>query len=286
VELYGSQEAGNRAYNELEVLSRRNGLAFADVVEQAKKLMSFGLDPLNGSLQALVDQNAAVGGSMEDLDGKILALGQAWAKQKLQGEEILQLVERGVPVWDLLQKATGKSVQELQKLSSAGKLGREVIQQLYEEIGRANSGASTRALGSLSGLLAQASARWLEFKQRVVEAGLGDYLKQQLTSLLQSTGGLEGLARRVSDAIIGVIDGLKRVGEQILPLAKSIGGATLWLGKHADAVLLLAKAYVALQLAKVAQGFSLVAGGARAATTATAAAASSANAAAGSVGRL
>src|SRR5690606_1033056 len=117
VELYGSQEAGNRAYGELEVLSRRNGLAFADVVEQAKKLMSFGLDTVNGSLQALVDQSAAVGGSMEDLDGKILALGQAWAKQKLQGEEILQLVERGVPVWDLLQKATGKNVQELQKLS-------------------------------------------------------------------------------------------------------------------------------------------------------------------------
>ena len=39
---------------------------------------------------------------MERLNGMTLALGQAWAKQKLQGEEILQLVERGVPVWSLL----------------------------------------------------------------------------------------------------------------------------------------------------------------------------------------
>src|SRR5690606_14422144 len=139
-----------------------------------------GIDPLNGSLQALIDQNAAAGGSLQDLEGKVLAVGQAWAKQKLQGEEILQLVERGVPVWDLLQKATGKNVEELQKLSAKGELGRSTIAALIPEIGKASDGAANRSLGTLSGLLSQASARWLEFKQQIVAAGLGDYLKQQL----------------------------------------------------------------------------------------------------------
>ena len=114
-----------------------SAVAFQDVVDQAKKLKAFGLDPLNGSLQALIDQNAAVGGSQQDLEGKVLALGQAWAKQKLQGEEILQLVERGVPVWSLLEKATGLNVTQLRKLSEQGKLGRDTIKALYEEIGKA-----------------------------------------------------------------------------------------------------------------------------------------------------
>ena len=70
------------------------------------------------------------------------ASGQAWAEQKLQGEEILQLVEPGVPIWSLLEKVTGKNTQELQKLSSAGKLGRDTIKLLTQEIGKSSEGAA------------------------------------------------------------------------------------------------------------------------------------------------
>lgn len=255
-ELYGSQEAGNRAYADLEVLSKRNGLAMADVVEQARKLKAFGLDPLNGSLQALIDQNAAAGGSQEDLAGKVLALGQAFAKQKFQGEEILQLVERGVPVWDLLQKATGKNVTQLQKLSSEGKLGRDVIRQLYEEMGRASAGAATRSLGSLRGLIAQASAGWLKFKQDVVAAGVGDYLKQQFSELLAATGGMGGLAKRVSEGIISSLEAIKRFGLQLAPVFKAVGEGALVLARNAEAVLFLAKTYATLKLVQLATQFS------------------------------
>ena len=60
----------------------------------------------------------------------------------LVGEEALQLIERGVPVWDLLAKATGRNVQELQKMSEAGQLGRDVILQLIDAMGRQNAGAT------------------------------------------------------------------------------------------------------------------------------------------------
>lgn len=251
--LYGSQAEGNAVYAKLAELAKRNGLAMDATVASAQKLKAFGLDPLNGSLQALIDQNAAVGGSQQDLEGKILALGQAWAKQKLQGEEILQLVERGVPVWDLLQKATGKNVQELQKLSEQGKLGRDTIAALIAEIGRASSGAATGGLSSLSGLVAQASARWLDFKQKVVEAGVGDYLKQQLRELLAATGGMDGLAKRVSDAIIGVLETAKRLGQSLAPIVGMLGNLTLEISRHATALTLLAKAYAAVKLASFFQ---------------------------------
>lgn len=38
---------------------------------------------------AMVDTMAASGGGVEQLDGLVLALGQAWTKGKLQGEEAL-----------------------------------------------------------------------------------------------------------------------------------------------------------------------------------------------------
>lgn len=267
--MYGSQTEGNRVYAELADVAKRNGMAMDGVLSAAQKLKAFGLEPLNGSLQALIDQNAAVGGSQEELEGKVLALGQAWAKQKLQGEEILQLVERGVPVWDLLQKVTGKNVDELQKLSSAGELGRDVITALYEEIGNASAGAATRGLSSMSGLVAQLSARWLDFRTQVVDAGVGEYMQQQLRQLLQATGGLDGLAKRVSEAIVSTLQAVKGLGHQLLPLGKAVAGITLTLAKHAEAVVLLGKVYVALKLASVAQGFLSIATAARSATVAT-----------------
>ena len=284
--LYGSQEAGNRAYERLKTLSEQNGIAFDVLVEQAKKLKAFGLDPLNGSMQALIDQNAAVGGSNEDLAGKVLALGQAWAKQKLQGEEILQLVERGVPVWDLLQKATGKNVDELQKLSSAGKLGRDVITALYQEMGRADAGAANRALGSMTGLVSQLSARWVEFRQKVVDAGVGEYFKRQLQDLLAATGGMDGLARRVSDGIVGTLESLKRFAQQVALVVKPIGAATLSLAKQAEAVMFLGKVYVALKLAQWAQGFAGLANSIRTTTAATGALTAAEAARAGGISRL
>lgn len=284
--LYGSQAEGNRAFKELEQLARRNGLAFNDTVDAARKLKAFGLDPLNGSLQALIDQNAAVGGSQQDLEGKVLALGQAWAKQKLQGEEILQLVERGVPVWDLLQKATGKNVTVLQKLSEQGKLGRDVIAALYTEIGKANAGAAEAGLSSLSGLLAQARARWVEFQQAVGNAGLTEYFKRQISELLGSTTDLNALAKRVSDAIIGTVEALKRFAGQVAPVVSAIGNFTLELFKHAEALLFVAKVYAGLRIAQFAQQFAAAAVSAQAATAATTALGGAAGAAAGRVGLL
>lgn len=284
--LYGDQAKGNQAYKDLKQLALDSGLAFASVLDDAKKLKAFGLDPLNGSYQALVDQNAAVGGTQEDLSGKVLALGQAWAKQKLQGEEILQLVERGVPVWDLLQKATGKNVQELQKLSAAGKLGRGTIQALYEEIGRSNAGAANRNLSAMSGLVSQVSARWQEFLQKVADGGVTDYFKQQIQSLLGTTGDMDALAKRVADGIIATLEALKRLGQQVLAIGKPIAAATLALARHADAVVLLGKVYVALKLTRWANEFIALQRAQLAATAATQAATAAEAARATGLGRL
>ena len=280
--LYGGVEEGNRAYEGLRNMAKSSGLAFADLVEDAKKLKAFGLDPLNGSLQALIDQNAAVGGSQQDLSGKVLALGQAWAKQKLQGEEILQLVERGVPVWDLLQKATGKNVAELQKLSSAGALGRDVIQKLYEEIGKQNAGAAAEALFSLSGGIQQLAARWDDFLQRVADSGVTDYFKKQIQSLLGGTLDIDKMAKRVADGVIGMLEAIRTLGAQLAPIGAAVGSLTLFLAEHAKAVLGIVKAWALFRTVEIIAGFAGITGAAKKATAAVVAetAATTANTAA------
>jgi tape measure domain-containing protein len=105
----GSAAGAEKAMTWIETFATKTPLSVEETVEAYARLRAFGLDPTTGSLQAMVDTMAATGGGAERLDGLTLALGQAWTKGKLQGEEAMQMLERGVPVWDLLAEAMGKS---------------------------------------------------------------------------------------------------------------------------------------------------------------------------------
>lgn len=190
------------------------------------KLRAFGIDPTNGSLRSLVDQNAALGGSQETLNGLILATGQAWAKQKLQGEEILQFVERGVPVWDLLAKATGKNVTELQRMSEAGELGRKEIILLLEEMGKANSGKAAEAMNSLAGLVLSLKNDITAFYRSVSDNGALDAFKNALRDAREQIQLMadDGRLERISQGVVTLFQASIRWGrEAVTALNENFG---------------------------------------------------------------
>ncbi|MEI8602272.1 tape measure protein [Shewanella sp. PP-Sp27a-2] len=230
--MMGSIAAGEQATAWIKDFANRTGTELEGAKLAFAKLKTFGIDPMNGALQSMVDYNAKLGGSQEDLEGIILAVGQAWAKQKFQGEEILQLVERGVPVWDLLEKVTGKNTVQLGKLSEAGKLGREVMQQLFDEMGKQANGQAALSLDRLSGQLNLLSNKWESFKQIIADSGAYqvaiDLLKDINTSFdqLNQSGKIKAAAQDISDFFKAILkDGgasLKGMLENITAFATGL----------------------------------------------------------------
>lgn len=214
--LMGSVAAGEEATAWIKDFAKNTPLALEDVTESFALLKSYGLDPMGGVMQAIVDKNEQLGGGMERLTGLSSALGQAWAKQKLQTEEILQLVERGVPVWELLGKVTGKNTEQLQKLASEGRIGRDVIQALIVEMGKSADGAAAENMSRLSGLMSNLADTATDFYNRIANAGALDYVKGRLSALattiaeMDSDGRLDKLAKALSDAFV---QGAQRVEE-------------------------------------------------------------------------
>lgn len=210
--IMGSLEGGQQATKWIKQFTRDTPFQLEQVTEGFIRLKAFGIDPTGGAYQAIADQAARLGGSQETLNGIILAVGQAWAKQKLQGEEILQLIERGVPVWQILADVTGKNVAELNKLSAAGKLGRDVIAALVEEMGRRASGEAAAQMKTWRGLVSNVTDAWRQLQATVLGGGLFDYLKDKLNEVLEVLQYVvaSGLARKW--------------GEQIADAVKDIGG--------------------------------------------------------------
>lgn len=204
--LMGSVEGGEQATAWIKQFARDTPLQVAEVSEAFALLKSYGLDPMDGSLQALVDKNEQLGGGMERLQGIASAVGQAYAKQKLQTEEILQLVERGVPAWTLLEKATGKATAQLADLASKGKLGRDVLAKLIDEMGRSAEGAAADNMSTLTGLVSNLTDTWTDFLNRIATSGALDYAKEQLSALadtiaqMDSDGRMDKLAKALATA--------------------------------------------------------------------------------------
>ena len=139
--VYNSASKGSEAFAWAKQFAKDTPLTLGQVMQSFIQLKNFGIDPMNGSLQAAVDQNAKLGGESERLQRITLAMGQAFAKGRLQGDDIKQMIEAGVPVWQLLAEVTGKSTAELQKMSEAGKLGTDIMRKFFAQMGKDSAGA-------------------------------------------------------------------------------------------------------------------------------------------------
>jgi len=269
--LEGSSAKGQKAMAWIEKFAVDTPLELDQVVESYRNLKTFGLDPTNGTLQALTDTMAASGKGTEQLDGLTLALGQAWTKQKLQGEEALQLLERGVPVWDILSKKYKKSAGDLQDMASKGKLGRDAIQFIIDEMGRMNAGASAKMARTWDGMMGKLSDSWLQFKLKVMDAGLFDWMKDKLQlaldliDRLSADGTIQEWATYVSNRIMFVLqtawEFATRVWAVMEKLAGYLAAAAQYVGGWENLAMILAGMAFAPVLISTAAGIVQIAMG-------------------------
>lgn len=211
----GSIQNGAEATAWIKDFAKKTPLQLNEVTETFVKLKAMGLDPMDGTMQAVVDQSAKLGLGFDGVQSISLALGQAWAKGKLQGEEMLQMQERGVPVQDLLGKALGKTSAELADMSAKGLLGRDAIKALIAEMGGQSAGAANAQMGTMTGLISNLGDSWEEFKKSIANSGALDWLKGQLRELTETIakmdkdGSLQRWAKKISDAVVSTGEFIK-----------------------------------------------------------------------------
>lgn len=121
----------------------RTAMAYGFTTDQAKRLA-----------QATIDMATATGRGTADMNSIALALGQVQAKGRLAGQEILQLVNAGVPVLQVLADHFGKTTAEVQEMVSAGLVpADEVFQAIIGSMEQDFGGARRRASSSWAGLM-------------------------------------------------------------------------------------------------------------------------------------
>ena len=231
---------GAHAFKQLKQLALDTPFGVQGLTETYTLLKNFGLDPMTGALQAATDQSAKLGGSQETLTRIARGLGQAWGKQKLQGEEALQLIDAGVPVWDLLGKKLNRTTAELQDMSSKGLLGRDAIRQLIQSMEEDAKGAAASQVGTWQGMVSQLQDIWDQYLAEIGNSGPLEAAKAQVKALM------DAIAQAMADG--SAADMGRNLAAIISTLGETIRVTIGFVREHADAIKLLIGSYVGMKV--------------------------------------
>ena len=238
----GSSAKARAAMAFLTDLTVKTPFELPDLAAAFRTLRGQGVDEIEPTIRAIVEQVAKLGGRGEDLTGIAMQLGQAWGKGRLMAQDANILVERGVPVWGMLQRAVARvnkgqliSVATLRKMSEEGQLGTKVIRALIEQMGLESQGASARMMTSWSGLISNLADQWLFFKDRVMSSGPLEALKTRVQGILavidrmDKSGELQVLINAFGTRLVAAIDAVWQALPQIWTALQELGGWVKWI---------------------------------------------------------
>ena len=155
----------------------------------------------------------------EDLTGSLRAFGQIGSKGKVQGEEILQIAERGIDIKGLSQSALGVTANQMEEMQRSGKLlAVEYLPAIADEMARA---------GKLGELPTAELQRALNNAEKL-RASLGEGTLNATRPILQAFNAIAKQGTAISGLIKGLGTGFAALGGYgVVSLVKIAMGFTM-----------------------------------------------------------
>lgn len=152
--MLGGADAAKTFLADVLSFAKETPFAFTDLTEQAQRLLAFGIESerVIPILRSLGDAAMGTGGGAEKLKGLSMTLGQIASKGRLQGEEILQLAERGIPALTILANKADMTAAAFSKEVTKGVIDADTaIRWLTEGLNDGTTGinGTTAAFGGL-----------------------------------------------------------------------------------------------------------------------------------------
>lgn len=237
--LIGNDDDAQAFFKTLQDFSSRTPFQFADIAQAAQSMLAFGFstDQAKDSLQFLGDISAATGAGLSDLT---LILGQAKAIGAVYTQDLRQLANRGIPVFDLLKEKLGVTGEELDKMVTDGAISFEILQDALrsttEEGGLFADGMKKQS-STISGLFSTLKDN--------VQLALGT-LGKDIIEAFDLRGALERLTTKIQNAIEWFTALDSQTKKNIITfaaIAAAIGPVLLIIGKLSSVALLAVKGF-------------------------------------------
>ena len=251
--MLGSGEKAQDFLSRLKAFAAATPFEFPELQTAASSLISVGIDAdkVIPIMKTLGNVTSGMGTGSEGIKRATVALQQMTAAGKIQAEDLNQLRDAGIPVYDLLAAALGKTKEEVAGLAQNGKLGKDALDKM---MGALESG---KGLEKFNGLMEKQSLSlqglWSTFQDNL-GMGLATALEPVLPLLKD---GLGAASTAVQEALSGVAKGLAWVVDAGKGLAALLGDGNFTEG-FAKAFSVSEDSPIVGFLLNVRDGFSLL----------------------------
>jgi tape measure domain-containing protein len=174
--MLGSAKTSNRFLRDLAGFAAKTPFEFPELQTAASSLVSAGVETKRviPIMTTLGDVTAGMGTGSEGIKRATNALQQMNAAGKISAEDLNQLRDAGIPVYDLLAGALGKTKKEVAALRDEGKLGGEALTAMMRAL------ETGKGLERFNGLMEKQSksltGRWSTLKD-TVQMGLAGAIR-------------------------------------------------------------------------------------------------------------
>lgn len=164
------------------------------------KLKTTGIDPLNGSMQALIDANAHFGGNSDSLHRASIAIQQMSSKGVISMEELRQQLAEAIPnASALMARGVGLSMADfVDKVSKGQVKSKEALGLMFRQFEIEFAGSAKGMMDTWVGLTANLETEWTLFQKKIGDASYFDQAKDAMRELTAAFNTEEASAAAAS----------------------------------------------------------------------------------------
>lgn len=190
----GSAEQGQQMVDMFRQIVKETALTTEQISSFANRLLQAGVsvDELEGKLMGLANVQAKYGLTNEEAQRFVLGFTQALSKGKLQAEEMNQMLEAGVPIYQILQDEFGWTREELHGLGKDAEKTKQALDFLNGEFLEGTEYIDDYSQ-TMTGVVNRFKDAWVAFAGAVQE-GAFDRIKIELQSF---SGYLEAVTEDI-----------------------------------------------------------------------------------------
>lgn len=204
--MLGSAEKAKKFMDELMTFSAKTPFELPQLREAASKLLSTGVEAkrIIPIMTVLGDATSAKGYGADAIQRAVYALQQMSTAGRATGQDMMQLTQAGIPIWEALAASLHKSIPEIKKMGEQGKLSAEDVMTAIE------SGAGA-GLQKVKGMMDEQSmtlqGMMSTFKD-VVGQSLGKMMEPAVKSIKDALPGLTSMMDNLLTSIAPTINGV------------------------------------------------------------------------------
>lgn len=146
------EEQTDKLIKNIQTIGEQSAYDSNDLMNMAKQWVNIGdsADSATQKMKTIVDVGSAYGLTREQIEGANLALTQMQMSGKIGQQDMMQLINAGIPAWQLLSESMGLPVAQLKEMSSQGELTQGAIDTLFQAMQTKCQGATANMNGTLS----------------------------------------------------------------------------------------------------------------------------------------